>query len=413
MVQVVVVGAGPAGLTLGLLLAQRGINVKLIEVSRNFQRSLRGEALMPSGLAAIAQMGLADLVEKIPHSPLDAWEFYIENRPIFRVDEPMEAGGQSCTLISQSAFLAGVLERAQQYEGFELIQGVAVQDLLWENDRVSGVKLSDGRTIAADLVVGTDGRNSVVRQRSGLVLTQAQQDFDILWFKLPSAAQFAQENVFYSMLHDREAFGWFRSSEGNLQLGWSWHRDEAQSWQSIDWPERLAANAPDWLAAHFRAHADAIEKPLMLSIIVGCCSQWYQPGVLLLGDAAHPMSPIRAQGINMALRDVIVAVNHLVPGLAKSDLAKSDLVESNLGASNFAEIDAALAQIQADRAPEIRQIQTLQQQEIAQAKLLRSQPILRHLVSRMAPVIGGGIRQSWRDRQRQLRQGLTQVTLLV
>ena len=399
MTQVVIIGAGPTGLTLAMLLAEQGITVKLVEASRSFRRIFRGEALMPSGLEAIDQMGLSDLVTKIPHRSIDAWEFYIENRPIFRVDEPMESVGKPCTLVSQPALLETVLDRASQCDQFELIQGTAVRDLLWQNQRVAGVRLSDGREISADLVIGADGRNSIVRQQAQLELVQAVQSFDILWFKLPTSPAFQAENVFYSVLRGEAAFGVFQGSEGDLQVGWSLHRDNPIEWQQVDWAEKLAAASPDWLASHFRAQKDSIERPLLLSIIVGRCPQWYVPGVLLLGDAAHPMSPIRAQGINMALRDVIVATNHLVPVLKQS--------------INLAAIDLALAQIQAEREPEIIEIQRLQQAEVAQAELMHNYPILRHMVSRLAPVIGGRIRHSWLDRQLQLRRGFTQVTLKI
>ena len=407
MTQVVIIGAGPTGLTLAMLLAKRGIAVKLIEASGSFRRIFRGEALMPSGLEAIDRMGLSDLVAKIPHRAIDAWEFYIENRPIFRVNEPMESGGKPCTLISQPALLEAVLEQANQCENFEFIPGTAVRDLLWQNQRVSGVQLSDGREIAADLVIGADGRNSIVRQQAKLALNQVPQSFDILWFKLPTSEAFQAENVFYSVLRGEDAFGVFQGSEGNLQVGWSLHRDNpisaregsANEWQKIDWAEKLAAAAPDWLATHFRAQKDAIERPLLLSIVVGRCPQWHRPGVLLLGDAAHPMSPIRAQGINMALRDAIVATNQLVPVLQQP--------------SNLTAIDIALSQIQAEREPEIIEIQRLQQAEVAQAELMHNYPILRHTVSRLAPVLGGRIRKSWLDRQLQLRQGFTPVQLKV
>jgi 2-polyprenyl-6-methoxyphenol hydroxylase-like FAD-dependent oxidoreductase len=407
MNQVVIIGAGPTGLTLAMLLAQRGIAVKLIEASRSFRRIFRGEALMPSGLEAILQMrgfandqmGLSDLVTKIPHRAIDAWEFYIENRPIFRVDEPMESGGNPCTLISQPALLEAVLDRANQCENFEFIQGTAVRDLLWQNERVAGVRLSDGREVAADLVIGADGRNSIVRQQAQLELKQDAQSFDILWFKLPTSPAFQAENVFYSVLRGQDAFGVFQGSEGNLQVGWSLNRDNPTDWQKVDWAEKLAAAAPDWLATHFRQQKEEIDRPLLLSIVVGRCPQWYLPGLLLLGDAAHPMSPIRAQGINMALRDVIIATNHLVPVLQQSP--------------NLAAIDVALAQIQAEREPEIIEIQRLQQAEVAQAELMHNYPILRHTVSRLAPVIGSRIRKSWLDRQLQLRRGFTQVTLNV
>jgi 2-polyprenyl-6-methoxyphenol hydroxylase-like FAD-dependent oxidoreductase len=399
MTQIVIIGAGPTGLTLAMLLAQRGIAVKLIEASRSFRRIFRGEALMPSGLDAIDQMGLADVVEQIPHRAIDAWEFYIENRPIFRVDEPMESGGKPCTLVSQPALLEAVLDRANQCENFESIQGTAVRELLWQNERVSGVQLSDGQEIAADLVIGADGRNSIVRQQAQLELVQADQSFDILWFKLPTSPDFQAENVFYSVLRGEAAFGVFQGSEGNLQVGWSLSRDSQTEWQKVDWAEKLAAAAPDWLASHFRVQKDAIERPLLLSIVVGRCPQWHRSGVLLLGDAAHPMSPIRAQGINMALRDVIVATNHLVPVLQQSP--------------NLVAIDTALAEIQAEREPEIIEIQRLQQAEVAQAELMHNYPILRHAVSRLAPIIGGRIRHRWLDRQLQLRRGFTQVDLEV
>jgi 2-polyprenyl-6-methoxyphenol hydroxylase-like FAD-dependent oxidoreductase len=399
MTQVVIIGAGPTGLTLAMLLAQQGITVKLVEASRNFRRIFRGEALMPSGLDAIDQMGLADVVAKMTHRTIDAWEFYIENRPIFRVDEPMELGGQPCTLISQPALLAAVLERANQCEQFELIQGTAVRDLRWQNERVSGVTLADGREIAADLVIGADGRNSIVRQQAKLELVQDPQSFDILWFKLPTSPAFQQENVFYSVLRGQDAFGVFQGSEGHLQIGWSLNRANPIEWQKIDWSEKLTAAAPDWLADHFRAQKETIERPLLLSIIVGRCPQWHRPGLLLLGDAAHPMSPIRAQGINMALRDVIIATNHLGPVLQQSP--------------NLATIDLALIQIQAEREPEIIEIQRLQQAEVAQAELMHNYPILRHAVSRLAPIIGGSIRHAWLDRQLQLRRGFTQVNLKI
>jgi 2-polyprenyl-6-methoxyphenol hydroxylase-like FAD-dependent oxidoreductase len=397
MTQIVIIGAGPTGLTLAMLLAKQGINVKLIEASRSFRRIFRGEALMPSGLAAIEQMGLSDIVTKIPHRAIDAWEFYIENRPIFRVNEPMESGGQPCTLISQPALLEAVLEKASACENFEFISGTAVKDLLWQNERVAGVRLSDGQEIIADLVIGADGRNSIVRQQAKLELKQDAQSFDILWFKLPSSPAWQAENVFYSVLRGQDAFGVFQGSEDSLQVGWSLERDNSLDWQKVDWAEKMAAAAPDWLANHFHAHKDEIDRPLLLSIVVGRCPQWHVPGLLLLGDAAHPMSPIRAQGINMALRDVIVAANHLVPVLQQP--------------ANLAAIDLALAQIQTEREPEIIEIQRLQRAEVAQAELMHNYPILRHAVSLLAPLLRGRIRKSWLDRQLQLRQGFTQVLL--
>jgi 2-polyprenyl-6-methoxyphenol hydroxylase-like FAD-dependent oxidoreductase len=378
---------------------KRGIAVKLIESSRNFRRVFRGEGLMPSGLDALEQMGLSSVLESIPHRPLDAWEVLIENRFLFRVDEPIEPGGKPCTLVSQPAFLEAVIDQASTYPNFEFVPGSPVQDLLWSDRGVSGVKLGDDRSICANLVIGADGRNSVVRQRANLPLEQQSGSFDILWFKLADSPRFESENVFYSIVRDRHAFGLFRSSEGNLQVGWALHEDAPIDWKQADWSEILAEASPPWLAEHIRTHAETIERPVLLSVVVGRCPRWDAPGLLLLGDAVHPMSPIRAQGINMALRDVIVAANHLVPLLRD-------------GATDAA-IDAVLPQIQTEREPEIIRAQQLQSQEAAQAELLRKSALLRWAASQLAPLLGKRVRHSWLQRQRQLRQGVTQIQLTV
>ncbi|PIG92269.1 FAD-dependent oxidoreductase [Gloeocapsopsis sp. IPPAS B-1203] len=398
MAQVIIVGAGPAGATLALLLVKRGIRVTLIEASRNFRRTFRGEGLMPSGLDALEQMELLPILERIPHQPLDAWEVIINKRSLFRVDEPLEPGGKPCTLVSQPAFLEALIDAASHYSEFEFIQGTAVQDLLWDQ-RVVGVKLSDGRNLNADLVIGTDGRNSIVRQRAQLALEQQSHSFDILWFKLADSPQFRSENIFYSIVYDRYAFGLFRSSEGNLHLGWTLPKNFPQDWQQVDnWAEIFADASPSWLAEHFRTFADTIERPVLLSVVVGQCPRWYQPGVLLLGDAAHPMSPIRAQGINMALRDAIAATNYLVPCLSQSATA---------------DIDTVLPQIQSQREPEIIKAQRLQSQEAAQAELLEKSAILRWGASVLAPLIRTPVKLSWLHRQRELRQGVIPLRLIV
>ena len=354
---------------------------------------------MPSGLEALEQMGLSSVLESIPHRPLDAWEVLIENRFLFRVDEPIEPGGKPCTLVSQPAFLEAVIDEASTYSNFEFVSGSPVQDLLWSEQRVSGVKLGDDRTISAHLVIGADGRNSVVRQRANLSLEQQSGIFDILWFKLADSPRFEAENVFYTIVRDRYAFGLFRSTSGNLQVGWALHEDAPMDWKQADWSKILAEASPPWLAEHIRTHAETIERPVLLSVVVGRCPRWYAPGLLLLGDAVHPMSPIRAQGINMALRDVIVAANHLVPLLRE-------------GATDAA-IDAVLSQIQVEREPEIIRAQQLQREEAAQAELLRKSALLRWGASQLAPLLGKGVRHSWLARQRQLRQGVTQIHLTV
>jgi 2-polyprenyl-6-methoxyphenol hydroxylase-like FAD-dependent oxidoreductase len=393
--QVIIVGAGPAGVTLALLLAQCGITVKLIEASRTFRRTFRGEGLMPSGLDALEQMGFSAILNRIPHRPLDAWKILINGRLLFQVKEPIEPGGKPCTLVSQPALLEALVEEAIALPNFELLQGTPVQELVWEGERVRGVRVGD-RPLTADLVIGTDGRNSLLRQKANLPLEQQSKNFDILWFKLADSPQFEAENVFYSLVQGQHAFGLFRSSEGNLQVGWAL-RDKTSDWKQVNWAEQLASASPLWLANHFRTHADTLEHPVFLSVAVGHCPRWSVPGLLLLGDAAHPMSPIRAQGINMALRDVLVAANHLIPLLRQ-------------GAGQAA-VDQAISQVQEERSPEILRVQQLQAEEAAQADKLGNSALLRWGVSQFAPLLRYPVRWSWLRRQRQLRQGIAPIRL--
>ncbi|MEG4943582.1 FAD-dependent monooxygenase [Microcoleus sp. F4-D5] len=399
MTQVVIVGAGPTGAALALLLVKRGIATTLVEAAKDSYRVFRGEALMPSGLDAIAQMGLSTMLEGVPHRQIDAWEFVVGDRQLFRVDEPM-GSNRPCTLVSQPPLLETLISEAQLHPEFEFIPGVPVKDLLYRDDRIAGVKLGDGREIPAALVIGTDGRNSVVRQRAELELVKQQNSIDVLWFKLAAHPRFVADNVFYSILNGGSGFSVFHGAEsGKLHLAWVLSADDKTDRKHTDWAETFASLSPAWMAEHFRNCADTIESPMRLSVVVGRCPRWHRPGIILLGDAAHPMSPVRAQGINMALRDVIVAANHLVPLLKAG--------------ANYEDIDLALSRIQAEREPEIIRAQQLQAQEAWKGEQLRNNGLLRLLMMQTAPFLGEKIKQFWVKGQYELRQGVTKVKLVV
>ncbi|PZD71262.1 2-heptyl-3-hydroxy-4(1H)-quinolone synthase [Acaryochloris thomasi RCC1774] len=405
MAEVVIVGAGPTGATLALLLTRQGIPVTLIEAAKDFKRVFRGEGLMPSGLDALEQMDLSEVLNQIPTRPLTGWEFIIDQNQLFRVEEPMGAD-QPCTLVSQPPFLEALIAEAQRYTTFEFIQGIPVKDLRRrspvegeeiEHPQITGVTLADGREISAALVVGADGRNSIVRQRAGLQLVSQPNDINILWFKLPAHPRFIEDNVFCSILNAGSVFSIFHGAEaGKLHLAWVLSADDKIDRQNQDWAETFASLSPAWLATHFRGCANQVEPPIRLTVVVGRCPSWHQTGILLLGDAAHPMSPVRAQGINLALRDVIVAANYLVPQLK---------AEKSL--------DSVLPKIQAEREPEIIRAQHLQKQEARQGELLKSNGVLRSLLHQFAPLIRPAARYSWIKRQQQMRQGVTQVKLAI
>ncbi|WP_411869812.1 FAD-dependent oxidoreductase [Vulcanococcus limneticus] len=398
---VVVVGAGPAGCTLALQLARAGVPVTLVEARAGFARQFRGDALMPSGLEALARMGLWDLFERLPRRPLHGWSLRVEGRELFRVAEPL-GSLQPCTLMRQQDLLEAVIAEGRQLPALQWRSGVAVTGLLREGERVVGVRLADGEALPAALVVAADGRDSPLRQQAGLTLLRPAAPIDVLWFRLPGHPQLERRNDFLTLVGGGAIASAFGGADGQLQIGWVLAPGEPQpQLAAAAWCERFAALAPPWLAEHLRGSAVALQGPLRLRVQVGLAPRWWQPGLLLLGDAAHPMSPVRAQGINMALRDSLVAAEALIP------LWRAPGGAGSAGpAPAWEPLDRTLAVIQARREPEIRRMQALQAAEARQGRLIGHRALLRRLLAAAAPLLGPLARASWLRRQKPLREGL-------
>ena len=199
---VIVVGAGPAGATLGYLLASRGVSVTLLERHRDFTREFRGEVLLPSGLEALHDMGLGDVVPSIPHIAPTAIALYANARPVFRLPvHPAFVGPHPPTALSQPAFLEAVIRAASAYSSFRVELGVTVTDLLRVDGRVGGVMVrsqTGERELRADLVVGADGRSSAIRRGCGLEVRKHGLDVDVVWCKVPLPAH--RKKVIYTEL---------------------------------------------------------------------------------------------------------------------------------------------------------------------------------------------------------------------
>lgn len=351
MAEVVIAGAGPAGAALGYLLAARGIGVTLVERHTDFAREFRGEGLMPSGVDALAQMGLADALARVPQSVLEGLVVYLRGRRLAHV-RLADLGIASPRLVSQPALLEMLVAAASRFPTFRLERGTTVRDLVLDDGRVVGVRVESStgaRELRADLVLGTDGRASVLRHRAGLHEVRAPQAFDLVWCKLPLPA-FWEPRTAHAYLDGGNAALTFPSYDGRLQVGWIIQKGsfgELRRHGLEGWLEVMEAHvAPDF-AAHLRTTRAQATQPFLLDVVCDHLVRWTAPGLLLLGDAAHPMSPVGAQGINIALRDALVAANHLVPAL-------------RAGATPDA-LDAAARRVQQERLPEVAAIQNLQQ----------------------------------------------------
>jgi 2-polyprenyl-6-methoxyphenol hydroxylase-like FAD-dependent oxidoreductase len=383
----VVVGAGPAGLSMALQLARDGHHVELVEASRQFSRQFRGDALMPCGQEALARMGLGSLLEALPQRTLDGWSVWVEGRRLFQVTEPM-GSLQPCRLVPQQRLLEGLLNLALQQPSLRWHPGQAVKDLCRSAGRITGVELADGRCLQADLVLGCDGRQSLLRRQAGLALAERGEPFELLWFELPGPLPAEVDGGFSTHLRSGAIGSACVGAGGEWQLAWLLNRLQPTPQRSArEWAELLAQLLPERQAAVLRKRAGELLGPQKLTVQVGLARQWRRPGLLLLGDAAHPMSPVRAQGINMALRDSLVAAHWLSRSKAEG-------------------LDAAAVAVERQRRPEIQRMQQLQSAEARQGHLIGHSPLLRATLSSAAAIAGPLAKQVWMARQAPMREGL-------
>ncbi|MFM7267741.1 MAG: FAD-dependent oxidoreductase [Cyanobium sp.] len=408
------VGAGPCGSALALLLARRGISVQLVEARTHHQHLPRGEGLMPSGLEALGRLGLGQSLEALPHLALRSWDFWLEQEPLFSVAEPI-GGGAPCSLIGTAALLDTLLLEARRSAALHWHPGRRASALRFcpGHHRVSGVVLDDGSVLEADLVVACDGRDSSLRQQAGLEREHDPQVVAVLWFVLEGPATAALRNWvagrFITLVGGGESLAVYSPAGGGLRLGWLGSDPEpageseamAQGSAPPDWPLRWAQLSPPELADLWRAlPPEAVPAPLAVAIQPGLAPRWHRPGLLLLGDAAHPMSPLRAQGLNMALRDGVVAAERLAAVLEAKAWAALG------GTERQAALEAALMAIQRARQPEIRRVQALQREELGRAQLLRHTPWLRRLLTITRRWSGPLLAKRWQAGQPTLRRGL-------
>jgi 2-polyprenyl-6-methoxyphenol hydroxylase-like FAD-dependent oxidoreductase len=373
--------------------------VTVLEARNSLGGLFRGEALMPSGLEALEAMGLWPLPATVIQRPLQGWSFWLERRAWFAVDEPMD-GGPACTLVDPCSLVQALADQLRPFPHVQLSLGCGVSGTLTGRDgRVRGVRLHDGQALAADLVVACDSRGSSLRRSAGLRLSRPQRPIDVLWFQLPEPAGSpliaALAGRFHTVLAEGRSLALYPSARGGVQLGLPLQPGERQNRSSEDWLALWRRLCPHPLAAALQElPPGAIEGPLRLPVQVGLAGRWWRPGLLLLGDAAHPMSPVRAQGTSMGLRDAVVAADHLAGALA----AGSSSAQAQA-------VDHALAAISWRRRNEIARIQALQRQEWQRGERLAHNRLLRQLLAGAPPWIGDRLAARWQRSQMPLRHG--------
>jgi 2-polyprenyl-6-methoxyphenol hydroxylase-like FAD-dependent oxidoreductase len=322
-----VVGGGPAGMMLGLLMARAGIDVVVLEKHADFLRDFRGDTVHPSTLQLMHELGLLDRFLARPHQELRSLSADIGGEVLRLVDfTHLPTRCKFVALMPQWEFLDFLSGEAKRFSNFHLLMRTEGTGLLREADRVVGVAAQspDGPLeIRAALVVATDGRHSTMRDASGRHLIEHGSPMDVLWLRLSRRDD-----------DPAQTLGHVRAGRMLVTL------DRGDYWQCAfviakgGFDVVRSAGLENFradilhLAPHFADRVAEIadwDQVKLLTVAVNRLEQWELPGLLLIGDAAHAMSPIGGVGINLAIQDAVAAANILVPKLRAGGVTQADL----------------------------------------------------------------------------------------
>ena len=325
-----IVGSGPAGAMLSLLLARRGLKVVLLEMHKDFDREFRGDTVHPSTLEILDQLGLAERALSLGHGKVVSPFFQAANGPFAPVDlRRLKTKFPFILMVPQTKLLDLLTQEAMKYPNFRLVMGANATELITENGATRGVRYQsdDGQhEVRALLTVGADGRFSRIRNLAGIVPTKSAPPMDVLWFKLPHLPSDpnAPGGAFGAIGMGHMVIGLERGDYwqcGYVILKGSYQEVRAEG---IDGLRRHIVEILPALAEHVESLTDWHQVAL-LSVESSLCPLWCKPGLLLIGDAAHVMSPVGGVGINYAIQDAVVAANILTKPLLSGQVTLEDL----------------------------------------------------------------------------------------
>ena len=312
-VQCCIAGGGPAGMMLGLLLARAGVRVAVLEKHRDFLRDFRGDTIHPSTLELMHELGYLDEFLALPHQRVPEIEARIGDTALRVADfTHLPVRAPFIALMPQWDFLDFLADKAAAFPGFSLLMEAQVQDLLFRDGHVAGVRATTPQgpvEVKSTLVVGADGRHSTVREKAGLPVRDLGAPIDVLWFRLSRQAGDPEATMgrfdrgrIVIMLNRGDywqcAFVIGKGSADALRAG------GLDAFRAL-----LASGLP--LPGDRVSELATWDDVKLLTVQVNRLTTWYREGLLCIGDAAHAMSPVGGVGINLALQDAVAAANLL------------------------------------------------------------------------------------------------------
>jgi monooxygenase len=319
-----VVGGGPAGMTLALLLLRSGASVALVERSRSLDRQFRGDILQPGGMRVLGELGVLGAARERGSYEHDKFQHIEHGRVLIENNYRRLPGPFNCLLsIPQLHILEALLERCQQHDAFAYLDRSKATQLIVEDGRVRGV-VTEGRDgancVRAHCVIGADGRYSKIRQLAGI--DSGRRDSfgqDIMWFKLPAYGHIPREvRVFRGTGNPVIAYA---SVPDSIQFGWTLrhggYKDIAD--KGVDYiKSQLTKSIPQY-AELIRNEIKSFADLTLLDVFSACASEWARDGLVLIGDSAHTYSPIGGQGINLAIQDAVILHPLLIASLRENN----------------------------------------------------------------------------------------------
>jgi 2-polyprenyl-6-methoxyphenol hydroxylase-like FAD-dependent oxidoreductase len=314
---------------LGFLLARAGIDVYVLEKHKDFLRDFRGDTIHPSTLQLMHELGLLEEFLRIPHQEIRELAGQVGAESVTLADFTyLPTHCKFLALMPQWDFLNFIAEKGKAFSQFHLQMCAEVFDIVEENGLITGVraKTTDGeKEIRADLIVGADGRRSILRERAGLQVIDQGAPMDVMWMRLSHLPS-----------DPKQTFGHVEAGKIFVML------DREQYWQcAYVIPKGSADKVREKGLAAFRQEIVQLSPFLgerveelrdwkdisLLTVSVDRLSQWSRPGLLCIGDAAHAMSPIGGVGINLAIQDAVAAANILAPIFMEGRPSEAELAD--------------------------------------------------------------------------------------
>ena len=323
-----IAGGGPAGMMLGYLLARAGVETIVLEKHADFLRDFRGDTIHPSTLELMHELGILDELLKRPHQEVRRLTADIGGTKIVMADfSHLPTHCRFIALMPQWDFLDFIAEQARRYPAFHLKMQAEVTGLIEENGRAAGVQATSPNgplEIRAGLIVGADGRHSLVRDRSGLKADEFGAPMDVLWMRMSRHPSDPESAIRF----DRGK-GLVMLNRGDYwQCGFLIPKGGFDEFQRKG-IEELRAGIVE-LAPFTRDRVSELRDwndIKLLTVMIDRLRQWYRPGLLCIGDAAHAMSPVGGVGINLAIQDAVATANILAGPLGESKVTTDHLAK--------------------------------------------------------------------------------------